>query len=120
MKLTLTPQVGLTGQSEMKLHVAGDTITIDGTPYDLSPVPEGGEATAEDSPFVGKITRINGVIHALVLARLGDTAASDQPDSPWLIESASGDVEIPAARMGVARVQASADGENWHDMEIEQ
>ena len=98
MKLTLSPQVGLPGQPETTIHVAGDIITIDGTPYDLSPVPEGGEATAGDSPFSGKITRVNGVIHCTVRARLGDTAASDQPDSPWIIENAEDDVEIPAAR----------------------
>ena len=98
MKLTLSPQVGLPSQPETTIDVSGDIITIDGTPYDLSPVPEGGEATAEDSPFVGKITRVGGVIHCTVLARIGDTAASDQPDSPWIIENAEGDVEIPAAR----------------------
>ena len=104
MKLTLSPQAGLPGQAEMTIHVAGDVITICGTPYDLSPVPEGGEATADDSPFVGKITRVNGVIHCAITARLGDTAASDQPDSPWIIETADGDVEIPAARKPVEEV----------------
>ena len=101
MHLTLSPAVGLPGQRETTLHVSCDTITIDGTPYDLSPVPEGGEATAEDSPFVGKITRINGVIHCAVLVRLGDTAADDQPDSPWNIENATGDITIPAIRKEV-------------------
>ena len=98
MHLILSPQVGLPGHLETTLHVAGDIITIDGTPYDLSPVPEGGEATAKDSPFIGIITRADGVIHATVLVRLGDTAASNQPDSPWVIEDASGVVGIPAAR----------------------
>ena len=98
MKLTLSPQVGLPGQPETTIHVAGETITIDGTPYDLSAVPEGGEATAENSPFVGKITRVGGVIHCTITARLGDTAADDQPDSPWIIEGASGSISIPAAR----------------------
>ena len=98
MHLTLSPQQGLPSQPETTIHVAGDIITIDGTPYDLSPVPEGGEATAEDSPFIGTITRADGVIHATVLVQLGDTAASDQPDSPWVIEDASGVVGIPAAR----------------------
>jgi len=98
MKLTLSPQVGLPGAPETTISVSGDTIAIDGTPYDLSPVPEGGEATAKDSPFIGKITRVDGVIHCTVLTVLGDTAEGDQPDSPWIIESASGDVEIPAIR----------------------
>ena len=98
MKLTLSPQFGLPNQPETTLHVAGDIITVDGTPYDLSPVPEGGEATAEDSPFVGKITRINGVINCAVLVQLDSTAADDQGSDPWVIESATGDIIIPAIR----------------------
>ena len=103
MKLTLSPTARLPGQPETTIHVAGDIITVDGTPYDLSPVPEGGEATAEDSPFVGKITRDNGVIHCTITARLGDTAADDQPTEPahWVIPDADGDVTIPALRKPV-------------------
>ena len=100
MKLALSPQVGLPGQPETKLHVAGDVLTIDGTPYDLSPVPEGGEATAEDSPITGKITREGGTLHATVRVVLGDDAESNQPTDPahWIVENASGDVAIPALR----------------------
>ena len=98
MHLILSPYVGLPGQPEMTIHVAGDVITIDGTAYDLSPVPEGGEGDWPDSPFTGPIRRIGGKIHATVLVRLGDTAADDQPDSPWVIPNASGAVTIPAAR----------------------
>ena len=98
MKLTLSPTAGLPGQAETTIHVAGDIITIDGTPYDLSPVPEGGEATAEDTPFIGKITRVDGTVHCTVLTHLDGTAADHQPDSPWVIDSASGAVTIPAIR----------------------
>ena len=98
MKLTLSPQVGLPDQAETTISVAGDIITINGTPYDLSVVPEGGEATAEDSPFTGKITRTNGVINCTVLVQLDGTAADDQGKDPWIIENASGDITIPAIR----------------------
>ena len=101
MKLTLSPTAGLPGHPETTIHVAGDVLTIDGTAYDLSPIPEGGQGEWEDSPMVGPIRRIDGVIHATVLVRLGATAADDQPDSPWTIETASGDVTIPAARKPV-------------------
>ena len=97
MHLTLTPQQGLPGQPEMTIHVAGDVITIDGTPYDLSPVPEGGEGWPDEGPFIGPITRQGGVLHVTLVARLGDSAAPEQ-GGPWVIEAAVGDVEIPAAR----------------------
>lgn len=98
MHLTLTPQQGLPGQPEMTIHVAGDVITSDGTAYDLGAVPEGGEGWPEaEAPFIGPIRRINGVIHATIVMRLGDTAAPDQ-SGPWVIDAASGDVTIPAKR----------------------
>lgn len=105
MHLTLNPQVGLPGQPEMTIHVDGDTITLDGVSCSLALVPEGGEAVLEGwpggpSPFVGPIRRIDGVIHASIIARLGDTAADDQPADPahWVIPDATGAVTIPALR----------------------
>ena len=100
MHLTLSPQFGLPGQPETALHVAGDTITIDGTAYDLSPVPEGGEGEWPDSPIIGKITRQGGTLHATVRVALGDDAERNQPTDPahWVIPDASGDVGIPALR----------------------
>lgn len=99
MNLTLSPQHGLPGQPEMTLHVSGDVIRIDGTPYDLSAVPEGGEGWPEGAgPFIAPIARTGGVIHATIIARLGDTAAPHQ-EGPWIIEGASGALEIPALRL---------------------
>jgi len=97
MDLKLSPQAG---QPATKLHVAGDVLTIDGTPYDLSPVPEGGEGEWDDSRIVGKITRKNGTLHVTVRVVLGDDAESNQPTDPlhWVVPDASGDVEIPAVR----------------------
>lgn len=102
MKIDLSITAGLPGQDETTISVAGDVITIDEVPYDLSAVPEGGEAYDEDegSPLIGKITRTNGVIHCTVLAQLGDTAESNQSTDPahWVIEIADGPVVIPAVR----------------------
>ena len=40
------------------VSISGLTLTIDGTDYDLSAIPEGGQAEAsEDSPFIGTVTR---------------------------------------------------------------
>jgi hypothetical protein len=100
MELKLTPQAGLPGQPETALHVAGDVLTVNGIPFDLSPVPEGGEGEWPDSPFIGPIRRVGGVIYATLLVRLGDTAADDQPTDPacWVIPEAEGEVTIPALR----------------------
>jgi hypothetical protein len=98
MHLTLSPTMGLPHQPETTLHVAGDILTIDGTEYDLSPVPEGGEGRVDDSPFLGPITRENGVLRCTVRVVLGQTAADDQPPHPWVIAKALGVVEIPAIR----------------------
>ena len=96
IKLTMIPQHGADAQPEMTLHVAGDVLTIDATEYDLSAVPEDGEGWPDDGPFIGPITRLDGVLRATVLVRLGPDAALD-PGGPWLLD-ASGDVTIPAAR----------------------
>lgn len=100
MHLTLSPQTGLPGQAETTLHVAGDVLTIDGTAYDLSPVPEGGSGEWEGGPFAGRIHRIGGVIHATLRVTLGPDAADDQPPEwdHWTIPNAQGDVSLPALR----------------------
>jgi hypothetical protein len=99
MILTLTPIRGLPGQPETRLSLKGDVLTVDGTAYDLSPVPEGGEGWAEgDTPFAGPILREGGRLVATVIVRLDDTAEPDQPDSPWTITARNGPVAIPARR----------------------
>jgi len=98
MHLTLTPQRGLPGQPEMTIHISDDTITIDGTTYDLSVVPEAGEGRPDGThPFLAPIDRQNNCLHVHILARLGDDAEPHQ-DGPWVIETAVGNVRIPAMR----------------------
>lgn len=99
MKLEFSLTQGLPGQAETEINVMGDTITIDGVAYDLSPVPEGGQAIPEgESPFIGKITRQGGNIACTVLVRLGPDAAPDQGTEPLIIENASGDLALPVKR----------------------
>lgn len=55
MKISLSPTA-----STYTTEVSADglVVTIDGTPVDLSVIPEGGYAEPdEESPFVGKVTR---------------------------------------------------------------
>jgi hypothetical protein len=102
MILTLIPQRGLPGQPETTIHVTGDVLTVNGIAYDLSIIPDGGEGIPEgEHPFAGPISREDDVLHASVIVRLDDTAAFDQPDSPWTVIAFDGPVFIPAARKPV-------------------
>ena len=55
MKIILSP---IASNRTTEVSVSGLVITIDGTPIDLSVIPEGGVAEPDDeSPFIGKVTR---------------------------------------------------------------
>ena len=55
MKIILSP---VASNKTTSVSVSGLVLTIDGTEYDLSIIPEGGQAEAsEDSPFIGTVTR---------------------------------------------------------------
>ncbi|MFN7003886.1 MAG: hypothetical protein ACK4NW_10720 [Roseinatronobacter sp.] len=109
MHLTLIPQHALPGQPETTVHVAGDIVAIDAVPHDFSAVPEGGEGWIEgESPFLGPVRRVAGVLHCRVLVALGDTAADIQADDPahWTLPEAEGFVVLPALRKPDPEMQA--------------
>lgn len=55
MKIILSP---VSGDKTTTVSLSGLVLTIDGVDYDLSIIPEGGQAEAsEDSPFIGTVTR---------------------------------------------------------------
>ena len=97
MKLTLIPQRGLPGQPETEISVLGDTIIFGVEVYDFSNVPEGSAFNPEVFPFIGDVTRKEGVIECTLVVQLGETAESAQ-GGPWVIENASGVIEPPAIR----------------------
>lgn len=102
MQITISPVAGLPDQPETTIAVAGDVITVEGTPYDLASIPEGGTATPEgDHPFVGVITRQAGEIHCTILCLYDPARAEpDQPADPahWTVTVASGPVALPIIR----------------------
>ena len=55
MKIILSP---IASTKTTTVSISGLTLTIDGTDYDLSAIPEGGQAEAsEESPLIGTVTR---------------------------------------------------------------
>lgn len=100
MRLEIHLIAAAPGASETAASVAGDVLTVDGTAYDLSAVPEGGQAVAQGAhPFAGPITRKGGAIHAALVWRYdGSTALSDQGADPIVIEVTDGPAGDPARR----------------------
>lgn len=55
MRIILSP---VSGYKTTTVSLSSLVLTIDGTEYDLSIIPDGGQAEAsEDSPFIGTVTR---------------------------------------------------------------
>jgi len=63
MKIKLTPQ---RLDATLTASVVGDTITLNGEPFDFSQLPEGASLPAEaieSEHFIGPVERINGELH---------------------------------------------------------
>jgi hypothetical protein len=92
MKITLSP-IASTYTTEV---VVDDLIiTIDGTPVDLSAIPEGGYAEPEDdSPFIGKVTRGEVTVRYHYNSALADPDQSTDL-SDYTFDVTSGPVPCP-------------------------
>ncbi|QBR36025.1 hypothetical protein ETW23_07600 [Leisingera sp. NJS201] len=100
MKITIQTKAALPGAPETSALVGGDVITVDGVPFDLSGVPEGGFATPEgDHPFIGRITRIDGELHVRLRWRYAAAAAEPvQPAELPALSVSNGPVPDPIVR----------------------
>lgn len=107
MKITIHPIAALPGHPDDTVEVDGDTITVNGVDYDLSAIPEGGEATAEgEHPFAGPIRREGGELHlGLIYHYSTSTAEPDQGDTPPVVEITSDDLPDPIARREIEEVE---------------
>lgn len=77
------------------VSVSGLVLTVDGTDYDLSVIPEGGQAEAsEDSPFIGTVTRDSITIrYEYDLQKAEPDQSTDWND--YTFELAGGEVPCP-------------------------
>lgn len=88
---------------DTRIAVDGDTITVDGTDYDLSAVPEGGEGrpVTRGHPFFGAIRHEDGQIGCAVKYCYDSrTATLHQPADPdaYIFDIAAGPVPDPIQR----------------------
>lgn len=86
MKIILSP---VSSNKTTSVSVNGLIVTVDGTDYDLSVIPEGGQAEAdENSPFIGTVTRESVTIRYEYSSLLAEPDQStDWADYTFDIES---------------------------------
>ena len=99
MKIILSP---LASDHTTLVSINGLTVTVDGTDYDLSIIPEGGQAEAdENSPFAGKLTRDKVTVkYHYDMFKAEENQSTDWDDYTFDIES--GDVPCPIKWKGEA------------------
>lgn len=92
MKIKLSP---IASNKTTSVSVSGLVMTIDGTEYDLSIIPDGGQAEAsEDSPFIGTVTRGSVTIRYEYDSLKAEPSQSANWDD-YTFEVAGGEVPCP-------------------------
>ena len=95
MKITLSPQ---RRDDTLTITKQGDTLTINGTAYDFSQLPDGGSlpADAVDCEFVtGSVDRVDGELELTLLLPHGANASESARFPEPIIDPADGEVELP-------------------------
>lgn len=92
MRIILSP---IASNKTTTVSVSGLTVTVDGTDYDLSVIPEGGQAEAdENSPFIGTVTREQVTIRYEYDSQLAEPNQSTDLDD-YTFDVTLGDVPCP-------------------------
>ena len=95
MKINLSPQ---RRDDTLTVTKQGDALTINGTAYDFSQLPDGGTlpADAVDSEFViGFVDRVGGELELTLLLPHGADASEAARFPEPIIDPADGEVELP-------------------------
>ena len=95
MKINLSPQ---RRDDTLTITKQGDVLTINGTAYDFSQLPDGGmlPADAVDSEYViGSVDRVNGELELTLLLPHGADASEAARFPQPIIDPADGEVELP-------------------------
>lgn len=95
MHITLIPQ---RRDDTLQVTKQGDTLTINGTAYDLSTIPDGATlpATATDCPYLtGNIERVAGVLRLSLLLPTGQDATPAANFPAPIVNPPNGKLELP-------------------------
>jgi hypothetical protein len=95
MKITLSP---VRMDSTLSVYKSGDTLILNGTNYDFSPLPDGAtlpnEAIASEH-FIGPVERINGELHLTLCLPHGPNPSRSVAFPELIHVVADGPVELP-------------------------
>jgi len=95
MKINLSPQ---RRDDVLTITKQGDVLTINGTEYDFTQLPDGGTlpANAVDCEFViGSVDRVNGELELTLLLPHGPNASEAARFPEPILDPADGEVELP-------------------------
>lgn len=95
MNITFSPQ---RRDETLAVSKQGDTITINGTPFDFSVIPDGATlpASAVDCEYItGNIERVNGVLHISLILPHGPNPSQEVAFPVPIINPADGALELP-------------------------
>ena len=95
MNIILNPQ---RRDDTLTVSKSGDTLTINGTAYAFSAIPEGATlpASAVDCEYIaGNIERINGVLHLSLILPHGPNPSQDVAFPATIINPPDGVLELP-------------------------
>lgn len=95
MQITITPQ---RRDDNLIVSKAGETLTINGTAFDFSVIPEGATlpASAVDCEYLkGNIERINGILHISLILPHGPNPSQAVAFPAPLINPLDGVLELP-------------------------
>ena len=95
MKINLSPQ---RRDDTLTVIKQGDTLTINGTAYDFSQLPDGGTlpADAVDCEYIiGSVDRVDGELELTLLLPHGENASEAARFPQPIINPADGKLELP-------------------------
>ena len=95
MQINLSPQ---RRDDQLTVFKEGDVLTINGTAYDFTDLPDGGTLPAEavDCEYViGSVNRVNGELELTLLLPHGPNATEAARFPEPIINPADGELELP-------------------------
>lgn len=81
--------------NELVIFKSGELLTVNGTEYDLSQIPEGATLPNPGAPFAGDIERNNGQVELTLILPHGPNPSPEQAFPEPVLNPEDGEVVLP-------------------------